>query len=390
MHNYLPLPRILHITNAGGFGRIQRGGGERAVEELSAAFSAVDGWTAAVCAPAEFLATAKISPNVRQYPVKLEDFSIGQALRPGGMIESVIAEYRPNVVITHLLRGTIVGLPVARKTSSAATISILHNSLRDAVKYSDQSLFRRIANLSMFRLVGRLASAHVAISPSNRIDLVRYDRMPSHRVHTINNWVSTEFTEFDCTGRTISGAVKRLMIVGRLEEQKNHGFIIKRILPRLPSSVVLDIVGEGALEDCLKRDVNRLGLGDRVFFHGLRRDIPALMSSADVVLVPSLFEGFGRVAVEAMSVGTRVLASDVPGLRDVCRSAPPNSVSLIGIEDDLQWEREIRSFLTSEVSESQRQELRLFAARDFSLSASVGKYAELVENLLANSPGRSM
>jgi glycosyltransferase involved in cell wall biosynthesis len=67
----------------------------------------------------------------------------------------------------------------------------------------------------------------------------------------------------------------------------------------------------------LDEQVDKYGLADRVQFIGHRKDIPAVMASCDLVLVPSLTESFGLVAAEAMAVGKPVIVSDRGGLPEV-------------------------------------------------------------------------
>jgi glycosyltransferase involved in cell wall biosynthesis len=373
--------RVLHVTNAGGFGRLQRGGGERAVEELSAQFASTSGWAAAVCAPRDFLESANISDSVQRFPVDLQELTIANALRSRSRLNSVIRDYAPTVVITHLLRGSVVGVLAARFHSNARVISNLHNSLRDSAEHSGGSKARSISNMGLFRSVGRLADAHVAISASNAYDLIRYDRMPKSRVHLINNWVSEEFTGLVRPPRR-STREFRLILVGRLESQKRPHFAVE-ILAGLPEWVTLDLIGEGSLRGAVERRSVELGLGHRVRFLGQRGDIAALTAEADLLLVPSRFEGFGRVAVEAMSVGTRVICSDAAGLRDVTRGAPDHLVAVIPVEPEA-WRSQIEQFMTVVPSDDDVAALRIFAAENYSLRASADAYRDLVRAVLAD------
>lgn len=64
----------------------------------------------------------------------------------------------------------------------------------------------------------------------------------------------------------------------------------------------------------MELEIDRLGLQDKIKFLGLRDDMPALFSAADVLFFPSLWEGLGMVVVEAQASGLQVIASDsVPG-----------------------------------------------------------------------------
>ncbi|HEV2358598.1 MAG TPA: glycosyltransferase family 4 protein [bacterium] len=77
------------------------------------------------------------------------------------------------------------------------------------------------------------------------------------------------------------------------------------------------IVGDGPLRAQLERRACALGIDGGVRFLGLRRDIPDLMSLCDVMVLPSLNEGMGRAAVEALAAGRPVIGSRVSGIQDI-------------------------------------------------------------------------
>jgi glycosyltransferase involved in cell wall biosynthesis len=85
------------------------------------------------------------------------------------------------------------------------------------------------------------------------------------------------------------------------------------------SSWELTVVGDGPLHDALVAQVARLGLSDRIRFVAATRDIVHVLRLHDVVIVPSLWEGYGIVAMEAMAAGRLVVVSDVGGLKDLVR-----------------------------------------------------------------------
>lgn len=105
-------------------------------------------------------------------------------------------------------------------------------------------------------------------------------------------------------------------MVGSLTAQKNHKALIHAIAI-LPKNVHAIIAGEGPL---LRKTIalsEDLGIDERVHFLGFRCDIERVIKAVDIVVIPSLWEGFGLVAVEAMACGKPIAASNVTGLREV-------------------------------------------------------------------------
>ncbi len=107
-----------------------------------------------------------------------------------------------------------------------------------------------------------------------------------------------------------------LLMVGSFTPQKNHEKLVEAIA-LLPDNYKLLLAGEGPLQDDIKSRIRELGIQERVFFLGFRRDIARIMHSVDTLVIPSLWEGFGLIAAEGMACGLPIAASDVPGLAEI-------------------------------------------------------------------------
>lgn len=109
--------------------------------------------------------------------------------------------------------------------------------------------------------------------------------------------------------------------IGRLSIEKNHALLVDafaRFAEAEPRARLL-IVGSGFLAATLQSQVDRLGLTDRVFFAGQRANPFAMLRRADCLVMSSFHEGQPMVVLEAMVLGTRVLSTDLPGVRDMTR-----------------------------------------------------------------------
>lgn len=100
--------------------------------------------------------------------------------------------------------------------------------------------------------------------------------------------------------------------VGRFDYSKNHEYIIRvfKGIHVINSHVRLLLVGDGERFDSVKRIVKENGLEDNVFFVGESKDVASWMQAMDVFILPSRFEGFPLVGVEAQAVGLPVLLSN--------------------------------------------------------------------------------
>ena len=113
--------------------------------------------------------------------------------------------------------------------------------------------------------------------------------------------------------RTQMGLTDKFVVgvVGRLTYQKNPQFTVEifaKVKEKRPNAVLM-FVGQGELEEEIRRLVQAKGLTDSVLFLGLRTDVPDLMQAMDAFVLPSRFEGLGIVYIEAQAAGLKTFAT---------------------------------------------------------------------------------
>jgi glycosyltransferase involved in cell wall biosynthesis len=112
--------------------------------------------------------------------------------------------------------------------------------------------------------------------------------------------------------------------VGRVERSKGHRFLLQA-LAELRSRerglrVRLVLIGAGPEESALRRLAESLDLTDRVALLGVRDDVAEIVAASDLFVLPSLNEGLSQAVLEAMTLGTPIVATDVGGTSDVVES----------------------------------------------------------------------
>ncbi len=122
-----------------------------------------------------------------------------------------------------------------------------------------------------------------------------------------NNKIRDEYREkFNVQDKIVIGNI------GRFVEQKNHMFLLKifdEILKKNNNSVLM-LVGEGELEQKIKKEAKKMKIEDNILFLGKRKDVNNLLQCFDVLVMPSLYEGLPITAIEAQTCGLSIALSN--------------------------------------------------------------------------------
>jgi len=214
---------------------------------------------------------------------------------------------RPAILHTHLVHADAYGL-------LAGTVA------RVPLRFSTKHGFNEFREAPYFGVADRafasLAHVHIAISRGLARYLEDVEGFDGESFEIVHYGI-----EPNGEPKPYADAVPRLLCVGRLIPIKGHIVLLrafaeaKRELPELR----LDIAGRGPLEPALKALAKELGVDDSITFLGHVNPVQTAIERSAVVVVPSMGEGFGMVALEAMERGRPVIAAEIGGLGELVR-----------------------------------------------------------------------
>ncbi len=223
----------------------------------------------------------------------------------------------PDIVHTHLIHADLYGT-IAAKWIGVPVISSRHND--DAFRYRAPVRF-------VNRMLWKMTTAGIAISDSIKEFSIKIEGASPKQMHRIHYGLDTSIRPLDRSAMKkkliaelkLPSDIQFIGMVCRLIEQKGVRYGIEAFIQLandFPTAHLL-IAGEGLLQSELETRAKEIGLNNRVHFLGWRSDAAALMAALDILLAPSLWEGFGLVLLEAMAQQTPIIASKVSAIPEV-------------------------------------------------------------------------
>jgi glycosyltransferase involved in cell wall biosynthesis len=249
-------------------------------------------------------------------------------------IAGYLARTRPDILHTHLVHADVYGQLTGALTGVPVRVSTKHGF----------NEFRENRGFALGdRAIASLAHTHIAISRGLARYLEEVEGFDGSSFEIVHYGI-----EPDGEPRPYSGDVPRLLCVGRLIPIKGHIVLLRAFAEarrRVPS-LRLDIAGRGPLEPALRALAKELGVEDAVRFLGYVAPIQRAIEHASIVVVPSMGEGFGMVALEAMERARPVVAAEIGGLGELVEEgvtghlvqpgeAGPLAAALVRLASDL-------------------------------------------------------
>ena len=298
-------------------------------------------------------------------------------------VSAPILAARADLVHVHLGEDLAI-LPIgvtAAKLHRLPLVLTVHLSLRHTLIVADvRSALLKALGSPIERWGERSAEAVVAITP--RLDrLLVSEGVDPQRVHVVPPGVNAALfagsfeDPFPLIGRP------RVVFVGRLAAQKGLRFLITAAASLKTPGVQVLLIGDGPERSALEREVRRLGINNRVHFLGFvpHERVPEVLSHADVLVLPSVYEELGTVLLEAMWMGLPVVASRTGGIPDVITNevdgllVPPGKPEALAVAID----RVLRSpVLAQRLGEAARER-----AKDYDWDALAERVLEIYRGI---------
>lgn len=246
--------------------------------------------------------------------------------------------------------------------------------------------FSKADRASLFRDMSRNASRLVTVSSALRDKLLQQIRIDPAKVSVIGNTVSVQLWNIVVEeGRAPKFSDSpRIAFIGRLEPVKDPCLLVRAfhdVVAHFPKACLL-IAGDGSLERDVRELVATLQLEQNVEFLGvLDRDaVVELLSSVQVVAMPSQNEGLPLVAMEAQIFGVPVVATRVGGLPEIVRDGQTGLLVPAG-DADLLGSALIKVLSDRALYEHLSEKARSFALRTFNPGDMAAKYAALYSEI---------
>ena len=255
--------------------------------------------------------------------------TVGGRLSSIQHVRSAIRDFRPDLIHTSLFDADLAGRVAAALERVPVIASFVNTPYVAEVAASDRATGKK---LRVVRLIDGFLARHLthgfhAISHAAADHAVEQLRIPRHAVRVVPRGRSREALGERTPQRRMSvrqrhgwGNRPVILNVAREEPQKGQRFLISAlpsVLERRPDTLLVIAGRAGRSSAHLDAGIRDLGIGGSVQRLGVRTDVADLLSAADVFAFPSLFEGLGGAAVEALGLGLPIVASDIPALREL-------------------------------------------------------------------------
>ena len=240
-------------------------------------------------------------------------------------IYRLIKRIKPHIVHTHTSKAGVLG----RLAACLARVPIIIHTPHGHVFHSYYGYIMTKIIVLVERMLSLMTDKITALTDRERDEhleqgvasiekyVIIHSGVILQQIMNTNIDVETGKKEFDIPQNS-----NVIGVVGRLVPIKGHKYLVsaaKRIIKEFGNTVFV-FVGDGYLESILERQAESLGVRKNIIFAGWRNDVIAVLGLFDILVLPSLNEGMGKVLIEGMALGKPIVASSVGGIIDLVKN----------------------------------------------------------------------
>ena len=308
-----------------------KGGAEKVMVDILVAMKERFGYDVACAVNKGDVSTELGKMNIPLYQIEWSKLKLPATLM---QLNRAVREFKPDVIHSH-----------HRFTTFLFSLLVRH----EAYLVHTEHVLRKDKK-ALFRTGDIVTAVHESV----RLNLIEHFGVDSGVVMTIDNAVPPhkvdpgKLSELQKKWGTEDGKFD-LLCIGRLEEQKGHRYLIEAVasLPlQMKNRLRVFLAGGGSLYVPLFREIKENGLEDVVYLLGHCESVPEWLEYSDAVVLPSLWEGMPLSVLESFAAAKAVLATDIPGTRDMVEDHKTGR--LVPPRDSEELARVLRQWLDQE------------------------------------------
>lgn len=233
-------------------------------------------------------------------------------------LSKIIKNYQPDIIHSHMVHANLLTRLVRVTTPIKKLICSAHSA-------NEGGKLRML----MYRLTHSLSDVTTNVSNIASNVYIEKRAVPKGGIVTVYNGVDfNDFKYSDLARANIEAELalkpntKILLAVGRFHHAKNYPNLLKAIKivkEKSSFSFKLLIAGDGELREEIEKLIDKLDLIEDIILLGRRNDISKLMSSCDVFVLSSYYEGLPTVLIEAMACQAQVVSTEVSGAKEILK-----------------------------------------------------------------------
>ena len=284
----------------------------------------------------------------------------------------IFRRLKPDILHSHLVHADFHGGVAGWLARVPLLVSSRHND--DPFRSAGITAY-------LIRLNNRIFHQFVAISKHMRRFSEEVERINPHKIRIVHygldlSTAATVDLRADLHGEFNLEPGPLLVCVARLVPQKGHIHLLRalaRVRGEVPA-VRLVLLGDGTIRADLEQIVRDLALQANVCFAGWRTDAARLLGGADIFVLPSLWEGFGLVLLEAMAASLPIVASNVGAIPEIVADNETGLLVRPGAEEAL-----ARALIKLLASPALRTQMGARGRRRLEQEFSVSKMVQAIE-----------
>lgn len=222
-------------------------------------------------------------------------------------IRKILLDAKPDLVHTHSSKAGILGRLAAHRLGLKNVFTAHGWAFADGTPWT-----RKLIGIPTEKMAAKWCDRIITVSHADKLLAIKYHIAPREKITVIHNGIAD--ISSDLVAKPVN-SIPVLTMVARVAPPKNF-IVLLDALASIDRKYILRIVGDGPELYHVQEHAQELGIESNIDFMGSRNDVPEILSSSDIFILSSDWEGFPISIIEAMRAGLPVIASRVGGISE--------------------------------------------------------------------------